>query len=102
VELGSVKTVLYLRAEMNLYSFFPQCWLSRFCVKFAIRNLHIKLLCVREFRVNGRRESRAFLVAVNEIAFVRAVCNRGVCGEQKCAVVVGVLRHAVRQTLQSC
>jgi hypothetical protein len=25
-----------------------------------------------------------------------------VCGEQKCAVVVGVLRHAVRQTLQSC
>jgi hypothetical protein len=39
--------------------------------------------------------------AVNEIASARAVCNRGVCGEQKCALVMGVLGHAVQQTLQS-
>ena len=85
---------------MNLYAFFPQyCPVS---VKFAIRDLHIKLLCVREFHENRRREGHAFLVGMNENASVRAVCNRGVCAKQKCALVVVVLRHAVHQTLQSC
>jgi len=63
-------------------------------VKFDIRDLHVKLLCVREFNENLRREGRAFLVGVNEIASARAVCNRGDSGEQKCALVMGVLGHS--------
>jgi hypothetical protein len=85
---------------MNLYPFFPQC--CPVCVIFAIRDLHIELQCVRKFHENRRREGRAFLVGVNEIASACAVCSRGVCGKQKCALVVGVLRHTVQQTLSSC
>jgi len=85
---------------MALYPFFPQC--CPVCVQFAIRDLHVKLLWVRDFHENRRREGLAFVVGLNEIGCARAVCNRGVCGQQTCALVVDVLRHAVQQTLQSC
>ena len=98
--LGENHTLL---AGVNESLPFPSaCIVCPVRVKFAVTDLHIKLLCVREFRENRRREGRAFRVAVNEITSARAVCNRGVCGEQKCALVVGALRHAVQQTLQSC
>ena len=55
-----------MRKRVAVGSFVSQCqWL----VKFDVRSLHTVVSIVYEIRHNGHRESYAFLMVVNEIAF---------------------------------
>lgn len=61
IEIGDMKTVLYLGAYMNVYSFFPHsCY--PICVKFGVRDQYLTIFAMYEFCENQHK-------AVNEITF---------------------------------